>query len=136
MSLGPLVSEEKTYTGLKKSDLKLNKRGKVVSKKAAASGQKRYKNIAPWTKACQQARKELGIKGFCPVGGKTAQGKARRGGCFEVAPGPLRQGQVHHERLSLSSVWSRLYKLGRSSSGATEGAYDASFESDGDDSRY
>merc|ERR1712113_258058 len=26
--------------------------------------------------ACKKARKELGIKGFCPVGGKTAQGKA------------------------------------------------------------
>ena len=35
-----------------------------------------YENISAWTKACQQARKELGIKGFCPIGGKTAQGKA------------------------------------------------------------
>ncbi|CAK9012652.1 unnamed protein product [Durusdinium trenchii] len=68
--------KEKTYTGLKKSDLMKNKRGKIVTKKSHAAAKKNYKNISGWTKACQQARKELGIKGFCPVGGKTAQGKA------------------------------------------------------------
>merc|ERR1711870_70238 len=45
----------KTASGLAKSDMMKSKSGKIVSKKA---------------------RKELGIKGFCPVGGKTAQGKA------------------------------------------------------------
>ena len=28
-----------------------------------------------WAIACSQARKELKIKGFCPVGGKGEQGK-------------------------------------------------------------
>jgi predicted flap endonuclease-1-like 5' DNA nuclease len=69
-------TKEKTSGGLTKISLTKNKRGKVVSKKAHSAGQKAYKNISAWTKACQQARKELGVKGFCPVGGKTAQGKA------------------------------------------------------------
>ncbi|CAE7724493.1 TTN [Symbiodinium pilosum] len=53
-----------------------NKRGKVVSKKSHAAGKKNYQNISTWTEAVLKARKELGIKGFCAVGGKTAQGKA------------------------------------------------------------
>jgi len=69
-------TKEKTSGGLTKTSLTKNKRGKVVSKKAHSAGQKAYKNISAWTKACQQARKELGVKGFCPVGGKTTQGKA------------------------------------------------------------
>ena len=54
----------------------VSKTGKVVSKKSHAAGKRAYKNIAAWTKACQAARTELGIKGFCAVNGKTAQGKA------------------------------------------------------------
>ncbi|CAK9029114.1 unnamed protein product [Durusdinium trenchii] len=50
--------------------------GKIVTKLQNAAGKKAYKNISAWTIACQKARKELGIKGFCAVGGKTAQGKA------------------------------------------------------------
>eukprot|EP00490_Sorites_sp_Unknown_P029895 CAMPEP_0114675924 /NCGR_PEP_ID=MMETSP0191-20121206/48533_1 /TAXON_ID=126664 /ORGANISM="Sorites sp." /LENGTH=130 /DNA_ID=CAMNT_0001946031 /DNA_START=92 /DNA_END=484 /DNA_ORIENTATION=- len=68
--------KEKTATGLKKADLMVNKRGKVVSKKAHAAAKKKFQAISGWLKAVTQARKELGIKGFCPVGGKTAQGKA------------------------------------------------------------
>merc|ERR1712150_467170 len=45
----------KTSGGLKKSDLKKNN---------------------AWGAATSKARKALGIKGFCPVGGKTAKGKA------------------------------------------------------------
>merc|ERR1711870_214298 len=48
-------TKEKTQSGLAKADMMKSKSGRIVSKKA---------------------RKELGIKGFCPVGGKTAQGKA------------------------------------------------------------
>jgi hypothetical protein len=69
-------TKEKTSGGLTKTNLTKNKRGKIVSKKSHSAGQKAYKNISAWTKACQQARKKLGIKGFCPVGGKSAQGKA------------------------------------------------------------
>merc|ERR1712150_464237 len=68
----------KTSGGLKKSDLKKNKAGKVVSAKASAAAKKGkgYKKITAWGAATSKARKALGIKGFCPVGGKTAKGKA------------------------------------------------------------
>merc|ERR1719277_240237 len=64
----------KTSGGLKKTDLKKNKAGKVVSAKASAAAKKGkgFKKIAAWGAAC----KAMGIKGFCPVGGKTAKGKA------------------------------------------------------------
>jgi len=64
-------SREKTVGGLKKADLVKNKRGKVVSKKASLRSQKNKFMVA-----CSKARAALKIKGFCPVGGKTAQGKA------------------------------------------------------------
>ena len=71
-------SKAKTSGGLTKSHLKKNKRGKVVSKKASdrAMKSKGAKVISAWGKAVKQARNALKIKGFCPVGGKTAQGKA------------------------------------------------------------
>merc|ERR1711990_369419 len=62
-----LGSKEKTYTGLKKSDLMKSKTGKLVSKKSHAAGKKAYKNIKGWTDAVQKARKELGVKGFVAV---------------------------------------------------------------------
>merc|ERR1739845_333839 len=67
--------KEKTATGLHKSDLVRNKRGKIVSKKASADGKKRFNNLAKWVKATVQAKKALGITGFAAVGGKTPQGK-------------------------------------------------------------
>merc|ERR1712129_15465 len=71
-------SKQKTSGGLKKSDLKKNKAGKVVSAKASAAAKKRgsFKKIAAWGAATKAARKALGIKGFQAVGGKSAQGKA------------------------------------------------------------
>merc|ERR1712086_658981 len=71
-------SKEKTSGGLKKDSLRKNKGGKIVSKKKSESSKKKYAGSAfqKWTKACQAARKELGLKGFQPVGGKTAQGRA------------------------------------------------------------
>ena len=68
----------RTSGGLKKADLIRNKSGKVVSKKASLNAKKRpaYKIIAKWGAATKIARKQLGIKGFVPVGGKTAKGKA------------------------------------------------------------
>merc|ERR1712139_544605 len=54
-----------------------DKRGKVVSKARSAASKKYYaKGAGKWIAACKAARKELGIKGFCAVGGKSAQGKA------------------------------------------------------------
>jgi len=69
-------TKSKTLSGLKKSDLKKNKQGKIVSVKQSAAGKKAFKRISGWTAACNKARKALGIKGFCAVGGKTAAGKA------------------------------------------------------------
>merc|ERR1719510_2572911 len=68
----------KTSGGLKKGDLKKNKSGKVVSKKASDAARKRkgFKKIVAWGTAFKAARKALGVKGFVPCGGKTAQGKA------------------------------------------------------------
>merc|ERR1712032_741420 len=68
--------KEKTKTGLTKNHLIKNKSGKIVTKKASAAGKRNFKNIQAWTKAVQQARKALGLTGFCAVNGKTAQGKA------------------------------------------------------------
>jgi hypothetical protein len=52
----------KTASGLTKSDLVKNKRGKIVSKKVSA----RQKNN-PWIIAVQKARKALGTKGFAKI---------------------------------------------------------------------
>ncbi|CAD7959901.1 unnamed protein product [Amoebophrya sp. A120] len=71
-------TKAKTSGGLKKSDLKKSKSGKIVSAKKSAASKKSAagKKIAAWGVATAKARKALGIKGFCPVGGKTAKGKA------------------------------------------------------------
>merc|ERR1719158_2393440 len=68
----------KTVGGLTKETLTKSKSGKIVSKAASARGKKMFAQSAlkKWCVATAQARKSLGIKGFCPVGGKTAQGKA------------------------------------------------------------
>lgn len=71
-------SKVKTVGGLKKSDLKKNSNGKIVSKKASdnAKKSKSGKKIAAWGAAFKAARKALGIKGFVACGGKTKQGQA------------------------------------------------------------
>merc|ERR550532_3800426 len=71
-------TKAKTVSGLTKDKLIKNKAGKVVSKAASARSKKAFAQSAlkKWVDACKQARKELGITGFCAVGGKTAQGKA------------------------------------------------------------
>ena len=66
----------KTTGGLKKTDLTKNKYGKIVSKKQQANAKKNSKKtIGKWTFAVAGARKQLGIKGFQAVGGKTAKGQ-------------------------------------------------------------
>merc|ERR1719210_913034 len=68
----------KTVGGLTKETLTKSKSGKIVSKAASARSKKRFAESAlkKWCDAIQQARKQLGISGFCAVNGKTAQGKA------------------------------------------------------------
>merc|ERR1712029_1165257 len=66
-----------TKGGLKKSDLKKSKSGKIVSAKASARGKKFFAaRIGKWSGAVSKARKALGIKGFIPVGGKSKAGQA------------------------------------------------------------
>merc|ERR1719440_1435442 len=62
---------EKTVGGLSQKDVVKNKYGKAVSKKMHARGKKNK-----WAMAVAAARKALGIKKFCIIGGKTAEGKA------------------------------------------------------------
>merc|ERR1712105_352266 len=71
-------NKAKTSGGLKKSDLVRSKTGKIVSRKASENAKKNYKKhgIEKWINATKAARKSLDIKGFCPVGGKSAKGQA------------------------------------------------------------
>merc|ERR1711994_16483 len=71
----------RTSGGLTKETLSLNKAGKVVSKARSARAKKMFAQSAlkAWADAVSQARKQLGIVGFCAVNGKTAQGKALYG---------------------------------------------------------
>ena len=66
---------DQTASGQKKEELCKSKKGRVVSKKASLAGQQKYEHIRKWTQAIQTAKSELAIVGFCPVGGKTEQGK-------------------------------------------------------------
>merc|ERR1711920_144133 len=71
-------SKAKTVGGLTKAALTKSKAGRIVSKKRSARGKSNWAGSAfkKWVDACKQARKQLGVTGFCAVGGKTAQGKA------------------------------------------------------------
>merc|ERR1712126_668717 len=71
-------SKEKTTGGLTKATLIKNKGGKIVAKSASLRAKKAFASsaLAKWAKATKEARKLLGIQGFCPLGGKTPQGKA------------------------------------------------------------
>merc|ERR1711881_582097 len=67
----------KTVSGLTKSDLFKNKRGRIVSRKQSFGAKKRFSNtLGPWNTALTKARKALNVKGFVAVNGKTAQGRA------------------------------------------------------------
>merc|ERR1719468_944756 len=70
-------SKERTVDGLTKASLVKNKQGKIVAKGASARSKKAWSSspLKKWPEATQQARKALGVTGFCAVGGKTAQGK-------------------------------------------------------------
>ena len=48
--------KEKTLSGIKKADLMINKRGKIVTKLSHASGKKSYSHISAWTEAHMKAR--------------------------------------------------------------------------------
>merc|ERR1719231_2209361 len=68
--------KEKTVGGLTKALLMRNKRGKVVSKKASASGKRAFSHIKDWVSSVVAARKALQVSGFVAINGKSLQGKA------------------------------------------------------------
>ena len=55
-----------------------NKKGKVVSKARSQQWVKLWgeEPVGRWCAAVSAARTELGITGFCPVGGSSERGKA------------------------------------------------------------
>merc|ERR1712151_229013 len=67
---------ERTVGGLTCDDLMRNKRGKIVSKRASANGNRRYRQIEGWVEVHMAAREALHVRGFVPINGKTLQGKA------------------------------------------------------------
>merc|ERR1711918_26245 len=59
---------DKTKTGLKASDLKLSKTGRVVSKKRSVRAKAAYASgLGLWTAAVSKARKALNVKGFVAI---------------------------------------------------------------------
>merc|ERR1719433_1018582 len=69
-------SKERTVGGIKADGLMRNKRGKIVSKRASASGKRKFKSIEDWIEAIVEARQKLHVKGFLAINGRTLQGKA------------------------------------------------------------
>merc|ERR1712187_293023 len=69
-------SKEKTTGGLTRDALIRNKRGKIVSKKASASGKRNFQNIQDCVSSVVAARKALQVTGFVAINGKSLQGKA------------------------------------------------------------
>merc|ERR1739844_121241 len=71
-------TKTKTIGGLTKDKLMLNKRGKVVSKVRSALAKKHYatSRFKAWVQSVTTAKKQMCITGFCPVNGKSAEGKA------------------------------------------------------------
>merc|ERR1711920_256229 len=70
-------AKEKTASGLTKDKLMKNKRGKIVSRKAAANGKARFNaNIKIWTESVVAARKALNLKGMVLINGSRPEGKA------------------------------------------------------------
>merc|ERR1712179_789783 len=69
-------NKTKTSGGLTREQLMKNKRGKVVSKKAAAHGKRAFVQIQDWVSSVVAARKALQVSGFVAINGKSLQGKA------------------------------------------------------------
>merc|ERR1712110_1333775 len=60
-------SRVKTTGGLKKTGLKKNKNGKIVSVTLSNNAKKNYHRIKAWVVATTKARAALNIKGFVPI---------------------------------------------------------------------
>merc|ERR1712110_629632 len=61
-------SRQKTKSGLTRDMLCKNKRGKIVSKAKSQLSQARWESgLGRWVTAVMEARKALGISGFCAI---------------------------------------------------------------------
>merc|ERR1712046_522032 len=59
---------DKTKTGLKASDLKMSKTGRIVSKKRSTRAKAAFSTtLGPWVAAVKKARKALNVKGFVGI---------------------------------------------------------------------
>ena len=58
------------------SDFTTNQRGRIVSKKRSRRAADQSTAVGRWGAAVGQARRELELQGFVPVGGKSSRGKA------------------------------------------------------------
>merc|ERR1719336_1844614 len=70
-----------------------NKRGKIVSKRAAAAGRRRYAQVRDWVESIVEARAALRLSGFVAVNGQSIQGKA-----LSVKSKAVRMGKRTHAR--------------------------------------
>merc|ERR1719233_1169242 len=71
-------TKAKTGGGLSKADLKKNKTGKTVSRKASARAAARYsknKKMQKWTACFKKSAKSSGDKGFLPLWRKHGEGQ-------------------------------------------------------------
>eukprot|EP00933_Yihiella_yeosuensis_P056694 TRINITY_DN56089_c0_g1_i1.p1 TRINITY_DN56089_c0_g1~~TRINITY_DN56089_c0_g1_i1.p1 ORF type:complete len:141 (+),score=40.42 TRINITY_DN56089_c0_g1_i1:77-499(+) len=68
--------KEKTVGGLRQEALMRNRRGKIVSKRASASGKRNFRYIEGWVDAVMAARSCFHTKGFVAINGKSLQGRA------------------------------------------------------------
>ena len=73
-------SKAKTSGGLTKDKLSLNKKGKIVSRKASEASKARFhlggRSWRQWHEAVAVARKQLNVSGFVLINGPTIEGKA------------------------------------------------------------
>jgi hypothetical protein len=69
-------TKNSTTGGLTKDKLMKNRKGKIVSKLASAVARSKYPTgVGRWVKCLSEARANLGLTGFCAVGGKSDEGK-------------------------------------------------------------
>merc|ERR1711964_683427 len=72
-------TRQKTMSGMTKDKLMRNKKGKIVSKARSALARSRWEaGVGKWLTAVMEARKSLGITGFCLIKKGTALYTAAR----------------------------------------------------------
>ncbi|CAE8714688.1 unnamed protein product, partial [Polarella glacialis] len=80
---------ERTVGGLRKDSLVVNKRGRIVSKRASAHGKLSFKRIETWVQAVMAARRAVNAKGFIAINGKKPGGRELYAKAKELRAGKL-----------------------------------------------